>query len=571
METQKFRVDVRADLNRFMGGVGVASKLLEENMRTDLPPLDPAQPVIFAMGALSTIFPVVTKCVAMFVSPLTGNLGESYAAGRLGMAMLSSGYDAVVLKNKSKHPCYLTITEKDVIFKDARPFWGSEKDNIGRVMRFNESDKSGKRSIIRIGAGGENLVAYACATVDRYRHFGRLGLGACMGSKHLKAIEFVGEREMPITNFKDYFKTFRKLYDICVKTDVMSKYHDLGTPVNVKVLNGLGGLPTLNLRQGTFEHADAVSGETFSEHHQVRKLSCAGCPVGCIHIGQFKRAFAEKGHEYETFDVAYDYELIFALGTFVGLKDPEQILELIEEVEIAGMDAMSTGVALGWATEALENGIISIEDTIVPLKFGSYKEYCECVKYLAAAKNEFYVNLGKGVDHASKVYGGQDYAMQISGNEMTGYHTGYGSLVGQAVGARHSHLDNAGYSLDQSQAEVDTEVFSDYLVKEELERCMLNSLIICLFSRKVYTREHIIEAFKSIGVDMTDEELTAVTRRILGTKLRIKKALGFDFSDIKLPKRFFETPTLHGVLQEEVAYEIIEKYKAKLAGIEEAE
>ena len=100
---------------------------------------------------------------------------------------------------------------------------------------------------------------------------------------------------------------------------------------------------------------------------------------------------------------------------------------------------------------------------------------------------------------------------------------------------------------------------------------MLNSLIICLFSRKVYTRENIIEAFNSIGVEMTNEELTAVTRRILGTKLRIKKALGFDFSDIKLPKRFFETPTLHGVLQEEVAYEIIEKYKAKLEGIEEAE
>ena len=567
MSTQKIRIEEREDLNRYMGGVGIAAKLLEETMHKDLSPLDPAQPIVFAIGALSTIYPVITKVAAMFISPLTGELGESYAGGRLALSMYSAGFDAIVIDNKSEKPCYLSISNNDVVFRDARPMWGSEKDNIGRIIRFEERH-GGKRSIIRIGAAGENQVSFANVTVDRYRHFGRLGLGALFGAKNLKAINVAGDRELPIANFPQYFKVYRKLYDICANSGTMAKYHDVGTPINVLPLNAMGGLPTRNLQQSQFEDADKISGEVFSEQRQVRKLACAGCPVGCIHIGQFRREFQETGYEYETINVGYDYELIFALGSFLGLNDPEHILELIEEVEIAGMDSMSAGVALGWATEALANGIITEEDTLVPLKFGSHKEYLEAVHYIAEVKNEFYKNLGKGVKHASSVYGGEDYAMHIAGNEMPGYHTGYGSLVGVAVGAPHSHLDNGGYSIDQEMKPVDVDDIVERLLNEEIERCMLNSLVICLFARKVYDRQTIIEAFEAIGVPMTEEEMDAVARRVYATKLRIKKALNFDLQEIKFPKRFFETPALQKVMEEDVAREILMKYRERIEGME---
>jgi len=574
MEAKKIRIKERVDLNSYMGGVGIASKLLEETMRDDLLPTDPAQPIVFAIGPLSTIFPVVTKVVAMFISPLTGELGESYAGGRLALSMFSSGFDAIVIYNSSEKPCYVSISNNDVVFRDARPMWGSEKDNIGRIIRFEERH-GGKRSIIRIGAGGENQVSYACVTVDRYRHFGRMGLGAMFGSKKLKAINIAGSRELPIEKFPAYFKTYRKVYDVCAKSDTMKKYHDLGTPVNVIPLNAAGGLPTRNLKSNRFEDAHKVSGEAFSENHQVRKLACAGCPVGCIHIGQFRREFDEESrefgevmHEYETINVGYDYELIFALGTFLGLNNPEHILELIEEVEIAGLDAMSTGVALGWATEALEREIVSREETIEPLKFGSVHEYLRAVHHIANKRNKFYDYLGRGVREASKKYGGEDYAMHVAGNEMAGYHTGYGSLVGAAVGARHSHLDNGGYSIDQAMKPLDLDEIVEALLKEEIERCMLNSLTICLFARKVYDRDTIIECFNSIGVDMTDEELDAVARRTYASKLRIKKRLGFDIEQIKFPKRFFRTPSMRGILNEEIADRIKMKYRERIKGME---
>jgi aldehyde:ferredoxin oxidoreductase len=544
-------------------------------MRPELPALAPEQPVILAIGGLSTVFPVITKVVAMFISPLTGELGESYAGGRLAASIMGAGYDAIVMTGKAPKPVYLSIDSKDVKFKDARPLWGSEKENTGRIIREEEPSNNKKRSIIRIGKGGENQVSYACVTVDKYRHFGRLGLGAAFGSKHLKAINITAGNDIPIGNFKEYFKVYREFLEICTKPGgLMSKYHDMGTPVNVIPLNVQGSLPTLNLKQNTFEHAEKISGEVFSAEHQVRKVSCAGCPVGCIHIGQLRREFAEKGYEYETFPVAYDFELIFALGTFVGLDNPQDILELIETVEIVGLDAMSTGVILGWATEALEKGLVTLEDTIVPLKFGDVHGYVKAVHYIGNLENEFYKNLAKGSKHAGEVYGGYDFAMQLGGNEMAGYHTGYGIVAGMAVGARHSHLCNAGYSIDQGLekgSEVDVDAMVEALLKEEVERCMLNSLVICLFSRRVYTRENIMKAFAAIGEPITDEEITAVAKRNYATKLRIKKAFGFDIKNIKLPKRFFETPSGFGVLDEDKAYEIINKYRERIAGMEEIE
>jgi aldehyde:ferredoxin oxidoreductase len=233
---------------------------------------------------------------------------------------------------------------------------------------------------------------------------------------------------------------------------------------------------------------------------------------------------------------------------------------------------MSTGVVLGWATEALEKGLISEkEHTLLPLRFGDSESYRTAIHHIAEVKNEFYRNLGMGVRHAAKVYGGEDFAMHIEGNEMSGYHTGYGSLVGMAVAARHSHLCNGGYALDQTldkDKPLDPEWMAEALLSEEMERCMLNSLVMCLFARKVYDRETIKKAFSAIGKDYTDEDLNAVARRNYATKLRIKKALGFDWENMKLPKRFFETPSSNGILNEETANEILKQYRLKLAELE---
>jgi len=562
LSKKKTWIEHRQDLKEYLGGVGIATKLLEENIKPDLHPLDKNQPIIFAIGAASSIFPVITKTVAMFYSPLTMGLGESYAGGRMAISLFFAGYDAVIITGKSNKPTYISIKDAEVEFRDASPLWGLSTDETGRIIREKEPGE-GRRSIIRIGPAGEGLSSFANVCVDTYRHFGRLGLGGIFGSKNLKAIVIIGYGSFQVENPQEYFKAYQKIFRKVTETDSMQKYHDLGTSENVLYMHEIGALPTKNLTQGRFEGAENISGEQFAVKNLIRKMACTGCPVGCIHIGQFRRQF-DEGYDYECVSIAYDYELIFALGSYLGIDTTEDILQLIEVVELMGFDAISTGVVLGWATESYEKGMITDKDTIIPLKYGNTENYIKAIKYMAINKNDFYKTLSKGSAKAAEKYGGMDFAVQFAGNETPGYHTGYGSVVGHTVGARHSHLCNAGYSLDQSMKKLNKQKLIEGIFNEERERCILNSLIVCLFARKIYDRDTILLALNSIGYSFTDSDLTSISDRIYRNKLRVKNMLGFNLKNVKLPKRIFETPSANGSIDENMTYELIGMYNEKL-------
>jgi len=562
LDNQEVTVQERVDLMDYLGGAGIATKLLEEEGEPTSDALDPRQPAIFAMGAFSSIFPVATKGVAMFKSPLTGEWGESYAGGRFSLAMFVAGYDAIVIQGRAKHPSYLAINGDEINIRDARPMWGLSVEEAGGMMREKEAG-AGFRTTLRIGPAGENLVKLANVNVDTYRHFGRLGLGAVLGSKNLKGITITGPGHYPIPDSPKYNKAYHEIYQKATATNAMEKYHDLGTAVNIQPLNAMNAFPTHNLQESSFGQVEAISGEAFAEKHLTRKLACTGCPVGCIHVGTWRKEFG-KGHEYELLNAAYDYELIFALGSYLGMDNPEKVLSLIEKVESQGLDAISTGVALGWATEAFQKGLVTLEETLVPLTFGDVENYLQAMDYLVKRQNEFYQLLGEGTWKAAEKYGGHDFAALMNKLEMAGYHTGYASILGQTVGARHSHLDNAGYSLDQSMKEIDKEKIVDFLLKEEAERCLINALGLCLFARKVYDLPTIQMALASLGIEKTEEELIKIGKEIFALKMKIKEEMGFDLSKTRFPKRFFETPTLHGVLKEEVMQELLELYIQKL-------
>ncbi|MDZ4245595.1 MAG: aldehyde ferredoxin oxidoreductase N-terminal domain-containing protein, partial [Dehalococcoidia bacterium] len=243
-------IERRDDLLRdYLGGLGIAAKLLEENVKPDKDPLDPGQPLIFAIGPMNTYFPVVSKVACTFRSPLTGNYGESHAGGRLAMSILSAGYDALVITGKSDRPVYLSITNSSLKFEDASYLWGRTVGETGQILRDREAHiGSGKRSIIRIGPAGEKLVRFAAVNVDTYRHFGRLGVGTVMGSKNLKAIAIGGNNTYHAANLKDYSRLFHQIFRHINSSPVMKKYHDLGTLQNILPLNAIKSLPTRNLK-----------------------------------------------------------------------------------------------------------------------------------------------------------------------------------------------------------------------------------------------------------------------------------------------------------------------------------
>ena len=558
-------VEEKQDLfDQWMGGTGVGIKLLMEECPEGVDPLSPKAPVIFCIGPLNGMFPVATKMVATFKSPLTGELGESYAGGRLPLAARFAGHEAIVIRGAAQRPSYISINNADVKIKDATSIWGVEAQTVGMILREHEPG-TGHRSIIRIGPAGENLVRYAGVLVDTYRHLGRLGLGAVFGSKKLKAMVISGTEHVEIPDHKRYREVYNRLYSTTVQTDVMEKYHDIGTSVNINVLNWLKGLPTRNFQSTSFPEAENISGEMFADKYLSRRLSCAGCPIGCIHIASLKSAFSTH-HEFEVRKVSYDYEPIYSLGSNLGVSSAEGLLQLIDACERLGLDVMSAGVVLAWATEAYERDIISSQETLgVPLQWNDVKSYLKALDFIVRPPNEFYSALARGVDYASSKYGGQDFAMALGGNEVSGYHTGPASIVGQIVGVRHSHLDNAGYSIDQKAAKkpLSPEQMVDEIIKEDNFRGVFNSLVGCLFARGVYTNENIIDALGAVGIEKTVDDLDDLGKRIFNEKYRFKTREGFDLSKVRVPKRFYETVSTLGKVDSQTVEEMLRLYRKK--------
>ncbi|MCX6666155.1 MAG: aldehyde ferredoxin oxidoreductase family protein [Euryarchaeota archaeon] len=569
LSKKEFWVENRRELfDNYLGGSGVGIQLLNETCPQGAKPLSPENPIIFTVGPLTGLYPLASKTVAMFKSPLTGNLGESHCGGRSAIAIRLAGYGALVIKGASDIPLYLAIHQDKVFFRDATSLWGMGSNfTVGRVIREIEPG-DGFRTIMRIGRAGENLVSYACVMTETYRHFGRLGLGAVFGSKKLKGIVVSGKRSLPVGEKKEYRTSYDEIYNAAVSSTAMKKYHDIGTAENVSPLNELGGLPTKNLTEQRFPEASKISGEAFAERYLGRRLACSHCPVGCIHIAALRESYEDEKYFYKTSMISYDYEPIFALGSMLGINDPEGFLRLMDQVEILGLDAMSAGVILAWATEAQNHGLISEKETEgIRLQWGDYHAYMQMTKKIVDQSNPFFHALAQGINHAASLYGGKEYALAFGGNEMPGYHTGPGAYIGVLIGARHSHLDNAGYSVDQKnigKPVMSPEVLVDTLIAEEEWRQILSSLVVCFFARGIYPRDIILKTLNVAGFPINSEELTLLGKTILHEKLRFKIREGYTLNVDNIPQRIFQTPSSLGLIDKEYIRTAVEYAQKKL-------
>ncbi|MDR0466481.1 MAG: aldehyde ferredoxin oxidoreductase [Deltaproteobacteria bacterium] len=529
-----------------IGGSGLAAALYEKYGKNDAPWDDPAQPLIFAIGPLTGAFPLMSKTVCGFRSPYTGQWAESHAGGRLSLSLRFSGYDALMVTGRAKTLSCLIVGSRTIELKDVHYLRGRGVFGAGRELRRFGRGSSGHRSILRIGPAGENKVAYACINVDSFRHFGRLGSGAVMGDKKLKGLVVLGDAnlDLPSGKERDYARLFKEIFIGVTDTDMMKKYHDLGTPENLAPLNELRALPWRNLQATSDPGIVNVTGELFAEKHLMRKNACSGCPVGCIHIALLRQQFADD-HEYVFKQVSYDYELIFAQGTMLGLTNAEDIMQLLDETESCGLDSMSTGIALAWATEAFEKGLIGEKETFEPLHFGELRGYLAALRHLSDGTNEFWRAVGKGTLHAAGIYGGADFAC-VLGQEMAGYATGEVFYVAQAMGFRHSHLDSGGYSYDQTNKEKDAEKAVRFLVDDERGRVMLTSLVSCLFARKVYSAERAREALSVLGYGPLGDNLDQAAGAMQALRWKLKLQTGFVPESVSIPKRFYEVNNWKG-------------------------
>jgi aldehyde:ferredoxin oxidoreductase len=545
--------------SELLGGSGLAAGLFAEHGLMDAPADDPDQPLIFAIGPLTGYFPLMSKVVLGFKSPYNGQYAESHAGGRLGLAMLFAGYDALVIKGVARTPSCLIVGSRNIGIRDVHYLWGLDVLATGKHLRRFSGRESGHRSILRIGPAGERGVAFASINVDTYRHFGRLGGGAVMGTKRLKGIIVLGDGSLPLPEGKAYRDLYKTVYQEVTQTPAMKKYHDLGTPENMLLLNELHAVPWRNLQATHDEKVHGITGQRFAQDLLLRKTACSGCPVGCIHVGLLREKFADQ-NEFQYRQVSYDHEPIFAAGSMLGVTNAGGVLSLLEEMERQGLDVMSAGVALAWATEAFERGIVSDKETLVQLIFGDVEKYREAVRHLGQRTNDFYHFLGQGTLAAAAHYGGSDFAC-VLGQEMAGYATGEVFFASQAYGLRHSHLDNAGYSYDQKADSKKPEDAVAFLIEEERRRVQLTCMVSCLFARNVYSEERLQECLASIGLSRLANSVMDRSKDIQNKRWQLKYLTGYNPTSVSIPKRFGEVITWKGPVDTDFMHAVAGEYQ----------
>ena len=104
LSTGRSTIKTTPGVDDVLGGSGLAARLHLDYAKPGLDWDDPFQPLIFAIGPLTGYFPLMSKTVCAFTSPLHGQYAESHAGGRSALALRFAGIDALVVTGRAERP-----------------------------------------------------------------------------------------------------------------------------------------------------------------------------------------------------------------------------------------------------------------------------------------------------------------------------------------------------------------------------------------------------------------------------------------------------------------------------------
>ena len=529
-------------LQDFVGGVGLATRLLYENTPPGCDPLSPDNALVFAASPLvDTPVTTTARYAVVAKSPLTGFIGDSLSGNHLAISLKRAGVDALVIAGAADELSCLVVEDGQVRFLSAAHLAGLGVDETQEAIR---RQFGGHLRVAAIGPAGENLVRYATIGSDG-RQAGRTGNGTVMGSKRLKAIAVAGSQRVGLARPAELTARAQRLTERSLGP-AMTKYRQVGTTANLLVLQHLGALPSYNFRSATFQHADRLSGEQLRQRHLASQSSCASCAIGCTHLFRTQDGATSGRLEYET---------LFALGPLLGIDDPDVVIRAAALCDRLGLDTISTGGTLAWAMECVERGLLSPCD----LRFGGAEGLLSIVEQIARREGLGDL-LAEGSRRAAAELGGgsMEWAMQIKGLEMPGYEPR--SLktlaLGLAVATRGAcHNRSAAYQADVAELvdRLSAEESRGRIVAEgEDQEALLDSLILCKFVRGCFADFYgeaaaILNAVT--GFDLAPEELRRAGERITNLRKAFNIREGWRREDDTLPARILNDALSDGSAQ----------------------
>lgn len=547
-----------ATIADFLGGRGVAAKLLWEGLEKGIDPLGEENILIFAPGALTgTHAPSSGRMTVTAKGPATNFYLKTSVGGHFGIALKMSGLDYIVVHRVSNKPVYLWIDETKVELRDATHLWGK---GVKEVTRTLKSETNAGAEVACIGPAGENKVKFASIMASYYNAAGRGGPGAVMGAKKLKAIVVnEGTGEIRIANPRKFDEVATEAREALYADHLNPDLHEYGTARDIDLIGKLHLLPSYNFKRSSIEGAQPLSGRFWPKAGYLKKISgCAACAVSCHRF-----TAVDNGKHAGTYSGGPEYETATALGSNCGVTDIEAVLHANELCNDMGLDTISTGVVIAWAMESYERGLLTPDDTGgLKLRWGDGDALIELITMIANREGLGNI-LAEGIRIASEEVGGDSWkwAVQAKGLEHSMVETrgAYSYALAFAVNPRgpdHLHTEClAEFGATPEAIKTIKKITGDekYAKPDILEKraeivkwhediyAVSDALGLCAFATTAaygIDEERAAKLFQyATGIEMTAEEIMEAGERILTMERSFNVREGLTRDDDKLPWR----------------------------------
>jgi len=517
----------------YLGGKGLSTHLLLNNIKAGVDPLSEDNVLIFATGPTTNTTVWGSSRYGVFTkSPLTGLYAESYAGGKVAEPLSGTGYDAIVIHGVSENPVYLEISDEGVKFHHASNIWGKDTYETEDIIKREVGVKNA--GVVVIGPAGENLVRFACIENDYFRSAGRTGVGAVMGSKKIKGIAFYGNKVKQIAKPDLLRKLYIEIRDIGKEDPGVKRYKDMGTLQMVPVMNKFGAFPTRYWHAGTYDKWQNLTMDALQEKSKVRAHACPKCFMACGRATEVLEG-RHKGLKQEI-----DYETVGSFGGLCLVDDITEVLYLNDICDRLGMDTMTAGSLCGFTIEASHR-----QDIGENIEYGDVDGIAALLNKMAR-KEGIGATLAEGIKHASKEWGLEDLAVHVKGLDFAMYDPRALKGMGLAFATSDRgacHLRATIYKAEISgliapdEIEGKAEIFIDF----EDRHTLFDALILCRFFRDLYPWEKISTLINTItGLELDKEQLQKMASGITNKTREFNLREGMKRADEMLPKRFFE-------------------------------
>jgi len=344
-----------------LGGLGTNTKILWDRVPPETEPFSPDNLLIFATGLLvGTPAPGANRTIVTTYSPQTLLMAYSMMGGFWAPELKYAGYDKVIFRGKSPNLVYLWINNDKVEIRDASHLQGKGAGETAELIR--QELKEPNAQVAAIGLAGENRVYMASIEQGR-SSASRLGIGAVMGDKGIKAIAVRGTKDINIARPAEFMELCNDVLKyIQVRSEkpvpgVMPILAGLGSPAEMKLVdeewhtqNFMWGNSRTRKKDYWNKEIEVKWKET-QESVRTRLISCYNCPMKCGAL------ISVPG--ISTYMMKCFSKLTYTMAAFSDLDFGFRIAQRATEY---GVDAFSTPQVLAFGLELYEAGILTDQD-----------------------------------------------------------------------------------------------------------------------------------------------------------------------------------------------------------------